>query len=161
MLFLFTSAVQWCFLHIYTRDLFGLITSFLRRPGGDAVWQPRYQTLTRHAVSLNTPCLISSCTPPRSVTIWSHCYSNNLGDYTKSHSLISTKLWEDMEQNVFWLCAKLRVCPLFEISTIDQPLFRGWGLPVRGGIVIWLAWALWALGARQHVIGLHQAIVNQ
>ena len=50
----------------------------LRRPGGDAVRQPRYQTLTRHAVSLNTPCLISSCTPPRSVTIWMphwHCSS--------------------------------------------------------------------------------------
>ena len=59
-----------------------------------------------------------------------------------------------LEQNVFSLCAKLRVFPLFEISTINQPLFRGWGPPVRGGIVIWLARALRALGARQHVIGL-------
>ena len=46
------------------------------------------------------------------------------------------------------------MCPLFEISTIDQPFFRGWGPPVRGGIVIWLARALRALGARQRVIGL-------
>ena len=56
-------------------------------------------------------------------------------------------------KRVFIVC-KLRVCPLFEISTIDQPLFRGWGPPVRGGIVIWLARALRALGTRQHVIRL-------
>ena len=56
-----------------------------------------------------------------------------------------------MEQNVFSLRAKLRVCQLFEISTIDQPLFRGWGPPIRGRIVIWLARAL---GTGQHVIGL-------
>ena len=55
---------------------------------------------------------------------------------------------------MFSLCSKLRVCPLFEISPIDQPLFRGWGPPVRGGIVIWLDRALWALGSEQHVIGL-------
>ena len=65
--------------------------------------------------------------------------------------------WWGIVQNVLSLCAKLRVCPLFEISTIDQPLFRGWGPPVRGGIVIWLARALRALGARQHVIGLSLA----
>ena len=52
---------------------------------------------------------------------------------------------------MFSLFAKLQVCPLFEISTIDLPLFRGWGPPVRGGIVIWLTRAL---RARQHVIGL-------
>ena len=43
------------------------------------------------------------------------------------------------------------MCPLFEISTIDQPLFRGWGPPVRGGIIVWLARAL---EASQYVIGL-------
>ena len=48
---------------------------------------------------------------------------------------------------MFSLCAKLRMCPLFEISTIDQALFRGWGPPVRGGIVIWIARALRVLGA--------------
>ena len=46
------------------------------------------------------------------------------------------------------------MCPLFDISTINQPLFRGWGLPVRGWIVIWLARA----GARQHVIGLENLL---
>ena len=46
------------------------------------------------------------------------------------------------EQNVFSLCAKWLVCPLFDISTIDQPLFRGWGPPLRGGIVIWVTRAL-------------------
>ena len=35
------------------------------------------------------------------------------------------------EQNVFSLCAKWLVCSLFDISTIDQPLFRGWGPPLR------------------------------
>ena len=64
------------------------------------------------------------------IQIQSHCNSNNLSDYIKTHSLISTKLWWDIEQNVFSLCAKLQVCPLFKISTIDQPLFRGWGPPV-------------------------------
>ena len=39
------------------------------------------------------------------------------------------------------------------IIAIAQPLFRGWGPPLRGGIVIWLARALRALGARQHIIG--------
>ena len=82
---LFTSPVQWCFLHFYTRDLFGLITPFLRRPGGDAVWQPRYQTLTRHAVSLNTPCLISSCTPPWSVKdFWWQRWDNLISNGVKS-----------------------------------------------------------------------------
>ena len=68
-----------------------------------------------------------------------HCYSNNLGNYIKTHGLISTKLPSDVEQKVFSLCAKLRLCPLCDISTINQPLFRGWGPPLRGGIVIWLA----------------------
>ena len=68
------------------------------------------------------------------IQIRSHCYSNNIGDYIKTQGLISTKLWQGIVQNVFSLCAKLRVCPLFEISTIDQPLFRGWGPLVRGGI---------------------------
>ena len=62
----------------------------LRRPGGDAVWQPRYQTLTRHTVSLNTPCLISSCTPPRSVTLWSFAHDWFLA---KTHHKTST-LWK-------------------------------------------------------------------
>ena len=57
----------------------------LRRPGGDAVWQPRYQTLTRHTVSLNTPCLISSCTPPRSVTdFWWQRWDNLISSGVKS-----------------------------------------------------------------------------
>ena len=88
------------------------------------------------------------------IQIRSHCYSSNLADYIKTQGLISTKLWLGIEQNVFSLCAKLWVCPLFEISSIDQPLFRGWGPPVRGGIVIWLARALRALGTRQHGIRL-------
>ena len=88
------------------------------------------------------------------IQIWNHCHCNNISDYIKTHSLILTKLWQDIEQNVFLLCAKLWVCPLFDISTIHQPLFRGWGPPLRGGIVIWLARALRVLGARQHVIGL-------
>ena len=45
-------------LHFYTRYLFELITPFLRRPGGDVVQQPRYQTPTRCAASLDTSCLI-------------------------------------------------------------------------------------------------------
>ena len=52
----------------YTRDLLGLITSFW----GDrveALYGNQATKLTRHAVSLNTQCLISSCTPPRSVTL--------------------------------------------------------------------------------------------
>ena len=57
------------------------------------------------------------------IQIPSHCYSRNPGDYIKTHGLILTDLWKDIERNVFSLCAKLRVCPLFEISTIDQPLF--------------------------------------
>ena len=68
-----------------------------------------------------------------------HCYSNNLCNYIKTHGLISTQLRSDVEQKVFSLCTKLRLCPLCDISTIDQLLFRGWGPPLRGGIVIWLA----------------------
>ena len=82
---------------------------------------------------------VAACAKCGRQTIWmqirSHCYSSNPGDYIKTHDLISTKLWQDIGQNVFSLCAKLQVCPLFEISTVDQPLFRGWSLPVRGGIL--------------------------
>ena len=88
------------------------------------------------------------------IHIRSHRYSNNLNDYIKPHDLISAKMEYDIEQSVFSLCAKVRVCPLCDSSTICQPLFRGWGPSLRGGIVIWLARALWALEARQHFIGL-------
>ena len=87
--------------------------------------------------------------------IRTHCYSSNLADYIKMHGLILTKSCQDLEQNVFSLYAKLWMCLLCDISIIDQPLFGGWGQPLTGGIIIWLARALWTLGARKHVIGLH------
>ena len=46
------------------------------------------------------------------------------------------------------------------IIAIAQPLFRGWGPPLRGGIGIWLARVLRALGARQHIIGLNISMMT-
>ena len=52
-----------------------------------------------------------------------------------------------MEQNVFSLCESYGCdSAVYDISTIDQPHFHGWGSPVRGGIVIWLARALRCFG---------------
>ena len=82
------------------------------------------------------------------------CELNHVDDIYKTQALNSGKSGWVIDNYSHMLYAKPEKRLLQWIIAIAQPLFRGWGPPLRGGIVIWLARALRALGARQHVIGL-------
>ena len=82
------------------------------------------------------------------------CELNHVANIYNTQALNSSKSGWVIDNYSHKLYAKPERCLLQWIIAIAQPLFRGWGPPLGGGIVIWLARALRALGARQHVIGL-------
>ena len=86
------------------------------------------------------------------------CELNHVDDIYKTQALNSVKIGWVIDNYSYMLYAKPERRLLQWIIAIAQPLLRGWGPPLRGGIVIWLARALRALEARQHVIGLHDDI---
>ena len=88
------------------------------------------------------------------------CELNHVDDIYKTQALNSGKTGWVIDNNSHMLYAKPERRLLQWIIAIAQPLFRGWGPPLRGGIVIWLARALRALGPRQHVIGLNVVMLT-
>ena len=86
------------------------------------------------------------------------CELNHVDDIYKTQALNSGKIGWVIDNYSHMLYAKPEIRLLQWIIAIAQPIFRGWGPPLRGGIVICLARALRALGARQHVIGLTELV---
>ena len=70
------------------------------------------------------------------------CELSHVDDIYKMQALNSGKIGWVIDNYSHMLYAKPERRLLQWIIAIAQPLFRGWGPPLRGGIVIWLARAL-------------------